>query len=68
MKDLAIKFGVILRAKRKEQELSQDKLALISGIDRSYVGRIERGEVNVTLEKAYLLAVVLKCDARDLMP
>uniref|UniRef100_UPI0035A21D0B helix-turn-helix domain-containing protein n=1 Tax=Aeromonas caviae TaxID=648 RepID=UPI0035A21D0B len=47
---------------------SQDKLALLSEIDRSYVGRIERGEVNITLEKAYQLAEVLNCDIRDLLP
>ena len=31
-------------------------------------GRIERGEVNITLEKAYRLARVMGCDIRDLLP
>ncbi|NEU24541.1 helix-turn-helix transcriptional regulator, partial [Vibrio parahaemolyticus] len=35
---------------------------------RSYVGRIERGEVNITLEKAYQIASVLQCDIRELLP
>ncbi|TOA96941.1 transcriptional regulator [Vibrio parahaemolyticus] len=48
--------------------MSQDKLALSADIDRSYVGRIERGEVNITLEKAYQIAEVLRCDVRDLLP
>ncbi|WP_140102688.1 helix-turn-helix transcriptional regulator, partial [Vibrio parahaemolyticus] len=48
--------------------ISQDKLALSADIDRSYVGRIERGEVNITLEKAYQIAEVLRCDVRDLLP
>ena len=48
--------------------ISQDGLALLAEIDRSYVGRIERGEVNITLEKAYQLAEVLQCDIRDLLP
>lgn len=68
MKDLAIKFGERIRQKRIQIGISQDKLALLSEIDRSYVGRIERGEVNVTLEKAYCLARVLGCDIRDLLP
>ncbi|MFV1872765.1 MAG: helix-turn-helix domain-containing protein [Oleiphilus sp.] len=68
MEDLAEKFGKQLRKKRKEYGISQDDLALKSGIDRSYVGRIERGEVNVTLDKVYQLASVLKCHARDLLP
>ncbi|ELR67177.1 Transcriptional regulator, XRE family [Photobacterium marinum] len=48
--------------------ISQDKLALLADIDRSYVGRIERGEVNITLEKVYQLAEVLACDVRELLP
>ena len=68
MKDLAIQFGLNLRKKRKQLGISQDKLALIAEIDRSYAGRIERGEVNITLEKAYQLAEVLGCDVRELLP
>ena len=68
MKDLAVQFGLKLRGKRKELGISQDKMALLAEIDRSYGGRIERGEVNITLEKAYLLAEVLGCDVRELLP
>ncbi len=68
MKDLAIKFGERIRQKRIQIGISQDKLALLSEIDRSYVGRIERGEVNITLEKAYQLAEVLNCDICELLP
>ena len=68
MKDLAIQFGAKLRDKRKALGISQDKLALLAEIDRSYAGRIERGEVNITLEKAYQLAEVLECDVRTLLP
>ncbi|EJL6383362.1 TPA: helix-turn-helix transcriptional regulator [Vibrio parahaemolyticus] len=68
MKDLAKQFGHNLRGMRRDKGLSQDKLALLADIDRSYIGRIERGEVNITLEKAYLLASVLGCDIRDLLP
>lgn len=68
MKDLAKRFGNNLRNKRRDQGVSQDQLALQANIDRSYVGRIERGEVNITLEKAYQLAKVLDCDVRELLP
>lgn len=68
MKDLAINIGLKIKAKRKEMGVSQDKLALLADIDRSYVGRIERGEVNITLEKLYEIADVLECDAKDLLP
>ncbi|HIF9153718.1 TPA: helix-turn-helix domain-containing protein [Photobacterium damselae] len=68
MKDLAKCFGANLRKKRKEKNFSQDQLALQADIDRSYIGRIERGEVNITLEKIYQLASVLECDVRELLP
>lgn len=68
MKNLAVEFGLKLRQKRKKLGISQDKLALVADIDRSYVGRVERGEVNITLEKAYQLASILECDVKDLLP
>ncbi|SEF41464.1 helix-turn-helix domain-containing protein [Vibrio hangzhouensis] len=68
MNELAKAFGNNLRLMRKSKSISQDKLALLADIDRSYIGRIERGEVNITLEKAYQLAKVLGCDVRDLLP
>ena len=68
MTNLAKSFGKKFKDKRKEIDLSQDEVALLSGIDRSYIGRIERGEVNITLEKVYALAEVLKCSAHDLLP
>ncbi|MBV7297711.1 helix-turn-helix domain-containing protein [Enterovibrio paralichthyis] len=68
MKDLAKRFGLKLRNARRDKGISQDKLALLADIDRSYVGRIERGEVNITLEKAYQIAEVLECDVRELLP
>lgn len=68
MNDLAKRFGSNLRIMRKSKSISQDKLALLADIDRSYIGRIERGEVNITLEKAYQLARMLGCDVRDLLP
>ncbi len=68
MNELAKSFGDIFKGKRKEVGLSQDEIALLSGIDRSYVGRIERGEVNISLEKVYLLADVIGCSPKDLLP
>lgn len=68
MKDLAKKFGLNVCNRRKELNLSQEKLALLAEMDRSYGGRIERGEVNITLEKAYKIAEVLGCDVRELLP
>ena len=61
-------FGRNLRAIRKSKGFSQERLAYDAGIDRSYVGKIERGEANITLEKIYVFAELLECSAKDLIP
>lgn len=68
MDQLAKAIGVRIRQQRKASGISQDNLALLSGIDRSYMGRIERGETNITVEKLYLIAKVLACDPITLLP
>jgi transcriptional regulator with XRE-family HTH domain len=42
-------FGSRMRALRKAKGLTQEELAFASGLDRSYLGAIERGEKNVSL-------------------
>ncbi|MBF4400793.1 helix-turn-helix domain-containing protein, partial [Vibrio anguillarum] len=37
-------------------------------IDRSYMSRIERGKINITLEKLYQIADALGCDVKELLP
>ena len=68
MSELTISFGLKVREQRKLKKLSQEKLALLCNIDRSYMGRIEMGEVNITLEKLYELAEALDLNAKDLLP
>jgi transcriptional regulator with XRE-family HTH domain len=52
-------FGKAIRAIRKEKGLSQEAFADLAGIDRSYMGHIERGEKNITLTKIYQLSDAL---------
>jgi transcriptional regulator with XRE-family HTH domain len=42
-------FGKALRRERDKTELSQEELAAKAGLDRSYVGSVERGERNISL-------------------
>lgn len=65
---LAIAVGRRIVKVRKSKNLSQDRLAILAKIDRSYIGRIERGEVNITLEKLYKIAETLGCDPKELLP
>ena len=55
-----IAFGRAIREIRKEKGLSQEAFADLAGIDRSYMGHIERGEKNVTLTKIYQLTAALE--------
>ncbi|HGN1328154.1 TPA: helix-turn-helix domain-containing protein [Proteus mirabilis] len=68
MQNLSKKLGERIRNERIKQGISQENLALLTDIDRSYVGRIERGEVNITVEKLYQIAGVLKCSPNKLLP
>lgn len=68
MTELAALLGQNIRKARQEKKISQEKLALMCGLDRSYMGRIERGEVNLTVEKLYLIVSVLKVDIKILLP
>jgi len=60
-------FGLRVRAARLERGLSQEGLAHESGLDGSYVGQVELGERNVTLDKTYRLADALRIEGRDLL-
>lgn len=68
MDELAKKLGKKLRSRRTELKITQDDLANDANIDRSYIGRIERGQVKISVEILYKLAPLLKCHPRDLLP
>ena len=68
MTALAVQIGQIIRQKRTESNITQESLALKCEIDRSYLGRIERGEVNLTVDKLYQIAQVLQISPKDLLP
>jgi len=57
--DILRSFGQRVRARRKAMKLSQANLAAACGLDRTYVGGIERGERNVALRNIRLIALGL---------
>jgi len=58
-------FGQRLRKLRKEHELSQEELALSCGLDRTYIGGVERGERNISLVNIVKIAEALKITPKD---
>ncbi len=68
MSELAKLIGLRVREKRIAAQLSQEGLANLANVDRSYVGRIERGKVNMTIDVLYKLSEVIGCDPKSLLP
>lgn len=64
---LQIAFGKILRKKRLELGLSQEKLAEYSNLHFTYVSSVERGERNISLENIAKLAKGLNCTIQELV-
>lgn len=64
-----VAFGEKMRQIRKEKGLPQEALADLAGIDRSYMGHIERGDQNITLHllKIHQIADALGVLATDLL-
>jgi transcriptional regulator with XRE-family HTH domain len=59
-------FGARLKALRKARDLSQEEVALSCDLDRSYVGRIERGKANVSLVNIRRIAEALGVETGEL--
>lgn len=59
-------LGQRIRSRRSELGLSQEGLANEAGLDRSYVGRVERGEHNLTFVALVKLCRAMKCDVASL--
>lgn len=55
-----------LRRIRVAKNISQDELALLAGVERAYVGHIERGKKNPTVQTLAKLAEALNCGVKDL--
>ena len=62
-----LRLGKKIRSTRREIGLSQEALAYESGLDRGYVGRIERGETNITVVKLLQISDALEISMRDLI-
>lgn len=65
--DTRVLFGRRLRELRKQGGLSQEALAHEAGLDRSYVGGVERGEYNISLQNICLLAEALSLPPHELL-
>lgn len=60
-------FAHNLRKVRTSQGISQEKLADLCDLHRTYVSSVERGERNITVDNMERLAVALGVDIRELL-
>jgi transcriptional regulator with XRE-family HTH domain len=56
-----------LRALRQQKGLSQEKLAELAGLHRTYIGSVERGERNISIDNVEALARALETNVPDLL-
>lgn len=62
-----VALGEAIRRVRLSMGISQEKLALLAEVDRSYVGRVERGDNNVAVLTLARLAQALDISIAKLM-
>jgi len=61
------RVGARIRKIRKEKGFSQESLAFSSGLDRSYIGGVERGERNIAIMNLKKLAEALGLCVSELL-
>lgn len=64
---ICARFGATVRRLREDAGLSQEDLAELADVHRTYIGGIERGERNPTLTTIEKLAAALKCSPNELL-
>jgi transcriptional regulator with XRE-family HTH domain len=62
-----IALGAAIRKRRQELKLSQEKLAEQAGLDRSYLGQVERGDNSIALLTLLNIANALGMTLESLM-
>ena len=65
--DILIRFGNKVREERLKSGISQEALAEIAGVHRTYIGMIERAEKNITLKNIEKIAKALKISIDKLL-
>lgn len=65
--DITRELGLRIRYYRKEKHMTQEKLAEICNLHPTYIGQIERGEKNATIESIYRIAMGLNIPMSKLL-
>jgi transcriptional regulator with XRE-family HTH domain len=60
-------LGIAIKRLRGQKGLSQEALATACGLHRTYVGGIERGERNVSIDNIERISMALGCSVAELL-
>ncbi len=66
-REALLSFGKKLQSFRIEQKLSQERLAELSDLDRTYISSVERGRRNISLINIIKIAAALNITPSDLL-
>ena len=66
MSNIRIQFGMRVRFFRNEKKLSQEDLGFKSGLHRTYIGSVERGERNISIDAIDKIASALDISIDEL--
>ena len=67
MKDIKIRFGNRIKKMRNDLGISQEKMASLADLDRTYIADIEGGKRNVSLVVIKQISGVFKISVSDLL-
>lgn len=65
MNKIEKRLGDQLKIVRLKKGLTQEQLAELSGLHRTYIGSVERGERNITVKNLYKILLAMNCSLSD---
>ena len=66
-KEVLKKIGINFRVERTKRELSQEKFAEFADVHTNYIGKVERGEQNLTIKKLVHLSNSLNVPVKKIL-
>jgi transcriptional regulator with XRE-family HTH domain len=63
-----VKIGKKIKEIRKQKDISQEACAALAQLGRTYFGRVERGEQNISIQNLIQIAFTLQVEVGELIP
>ena len=61
------RIAFAVKKHREKQGYSREELSLLLSVDNSYISKLEKARINITIDKLEQIAVALKIDISDLL-